>query len=179
MTLEDFVFVNVVTGRRIAGDRLPSSELPVHCSIYRMGSDILAIVHSHSQYASTISCLHVNLPCILKDMAQLIGTVHCAPYKLGGSQEELGAVAAGNLGDSNAVLLANHDAVCCERDLSEAFLINQAREKSAHAFLWASAQPTGIHPIAAREGESERQHYLHGYGRSQDQMLLRSGMQAI
>jgi L-fuculose-phosphate aldolase len=125
MTPADLVLVDVASGERIAGQRLPSSEMQVHRAIYRARPDVGGIVHSHSPYASAVSCMHKAIPCLLEDLAQLIGEVRCAPYVPAGRHLDLAAGAATYLQESNAVLLANHGPICCGKDLPEAVLVNQ------------------------------------------------------
>ncbi len=168
MTPEDLVLVDITSGQRVEGAHLPSSEMQLHRAIYRTRQDIGAIVHSHSPYASAVACLRKDLPCLLEDMAQVIGEVRWAPYVPGERHLELGLTAAAYLKDSNAVLLANHGPVCCGRDLREAVVVNQVLEKSAMAFLWVSAIGQGVHPIPPEHAASERSRYLYRYGTAAD-----------
>ena len=168
MAPTDLVLVDIASGQRAEGTNLPSSEMQLHRAIYRARQDVGAIVHSHSPYASVVACLHKDLPCLLEDMAQIIGEVRWAPYVPGERHVELGLGAVAYLGDSNAVLLANHGPVCCGRDLYEAVVVNQVLEKSAMAFLWVSAIGQGIHTIPPEHAASERSRYLHRYGTSAD-----------
>jgi L-fuculose-phosphate aldolase len=168
MTPADLVLIDIADGQRVEGTRLPSSEMQLHRAIYRARRDVGAIVHSHSPYASAVACLHKGIPCLLEDMAQLIGEVRCAPYVPGERHVELGVGAVAYLEDSNAVLLANHGPVCCGRDLREAVMVNQVLEKSALAFLWMSAIGQGLQIIPPEHVASERSRYLYRYGTAAD-----------
>ncbi len=53
----DLVLVDLA-GARISGDRLPSSELPLHTAVYRDRDDLQAIVHTHSPMANTNAILN-------------------------------------------------------------------------------------------------------------------------
>ena len=44
-----------VSGQVVAGSRKPSSELGFHLALYRKRSDIRAVVHTHSVYATTMA----------------------------------------------------------------------------------------------------------------------------
>lgn len=168
MAPADLVLVDIASGQRMEGANLPSSEMQLHRAIYQARQDVGAIVHSHSPYASAVACLHKDLPCLLEDMAQIIGDVRLAPYVPGERHMELGLGAATYLKDSNAVLLANHGPVCCGRDLHEAVVVNQVLEKSAMVFLWMSAIGQGIHIIPLEHAASERSRYLYRYGTAAD-----------
>jgi L-fuculose-phosphate aldolase len=168
MTPDDLVLVALDSGARVRGERLPSSEMQLHRALYLARPDISAIVHSHSQYASAVSCMHRGIPIMLEDMAQLIGEVHCAPYAPGERHLELAAGAVKHIRQASAVLLANHGPVCCGRDLREALVVNQVLEKSAQAFLWASMAGGTVLPIPAEHAAAERHRYLYKYGKAAD-----------
>ena len=40
----------------------PSSELDLHLMLYKNRAEISSIVHCHSDWASTLSCLRKNIP---------------------------------------------------------------------------------------------------------------------
>ncbi|MCC7355285.1 MAG: class II aldolase/adducin family protein [Anaerolineae bacterium] len=168
ITPADIVLVDLASGQRVAGERLPSSEMQLHRAIYRARPDLGAIVHSHSTYASIVSTMRLGIPCLLEDMAQLIGEVRCAPYVRGGEHQALAAGAAAHIGQANAVLLANHGPICCGRNLAEAVLVNQVLEKSALAFLWVSGSPSRMRVIPAEAVALEHYRYFHTYGKATD-----------
>ena len=111
---EDVVIVDL-NGQVVfqASGRTASSEMPLHLAIYQARPDIMAIVHTHSVHASACAVAHKPIPPVIEDIVQLAGgEITLAPYALPGTQE-LAAHAAATLGSKQAVLLANHGAVCC------------------------------------------------------------------
>ncbi|MFZ5591471.1 MAG: class II aldolase/adducin family protein [Bacillota bacterium] len=124
-------------GNVVRGNLRPSSEYLLHLAIYRRRSDVRAIVHTHSIYASALAALRQELPPLLEETAQVAGgAVPCTPYARAGTVQ-LAEAAAATLGQGNAVLLANHGVVGVGRGLDEALTVCQVVEKSAMVYLLA------------------------------------------
>jgi L-fuculose-phosphate aldolase len=124
-------------GNRVAGILPPSSELPLHLALYRTRSDIQAIVHTHSVFASACAVAQKAIPPIIEDLVQVVGgSVDVAPYALPGTLE-LAAGVVKSLGNKNAVLLANHGVLGCGTNLPEALLCCELVEKAAQIFIYA------------------------------------------
>jgi len=136
LTTDDIVLVNIHTSE-YEGSIKPSSEHKLHSEIYRTRPEINAVIHTHQMNASTCAAARREVPPILDDMAQIIGTtVRCAPYALPSTKKIVkGTVKA--LKGRMAALMANHGAVCIGRDLSEAFVVCQVLEKACKAFIEA------------------------------------------
>jgi L-fuculose-phosphate aldolase len=167
LTPADMVTVDRA-GRVIDGTRLPSSEMDVHRLILARRPDLGAVVHTHSLYATALSCLHRTIPVIVEEQAQVIGDeIRCTPYVPAGQHVQLGEVVAETLGQSNAVLLANHGVVACGRSLDEAVFTNQVAERVAQMFLWVAAVGEPVN-IPAPHIRSERERWLTRYGTSAD-----------
>jgi L-fuculose-phosphate aldolase len=89
----------------------PSSETPMHLAIYaatRAG----AVVHTHSPEVIALSASRPELPAIHYAITGLGGPVRVAPYVRFGSA---------GLDGRSAVILRNHGAVTCGRDLAQAY----------------------------------------------------------
>ena len=128
---DDFVVVSS-EGKVIAGHRLPSSETEIHRAVLNKKNNLGAIIHSHSPYATAVSCLHRRIPPFVEDMAQIIGgQVDCTRYVPAGQHKKIADEVAQTIGEANAVLLANHGVLCGGRDLEEAFIASQILEKAA------------------------------------------------
>jgi L-fuculose-phosphate aldolase len=119
MVPEDIVIVDLA-GEVIEGHRTPSSEAGFHIALYRKRADVRAVVHTHSVYATTLACLHWEIPAV----HYLVGfsglKVPLAPYATFGSRE-LADNLAETIADFNAVLMANHGLVTVGADLPQAF----------------------------------------------------------
>lgn len=109
-------------GTVISGGK-PSSEWRFHRDILNIRSEVSAVVHCHSPFASTISCLRIEVP-PLHYMIALAGgnNIRCANYALFGT-EALSANALAALEGRKACLLANHGLIAVGSDLDEALAI--------------------------------------------------------
>lgn len=166
---EDLVTVSDA-GRVLDGARLPSSETDVHRRIYARRPDIGAVVHSHSLHATALSCLHETVPVIVEEQSQVVGDeIPCTRYVPAGRHAELGEQVARVLGQANAVLLANHGAVACGRSLEEALFTCVVVERVAQMRLLTLAAGRAV-AIPPEHVASERDRFLHRYGRAGDRM---------
>lgn len=139
-------------GAMVEGDDKPSSEFRFHLAIYEKRPEVRAVVHTHSPYATTMACLHWEIPAV-HYMVGLAGKrVSVAPYATFGS-EELARNVADALGDRNAVLLANHGLVAVGRDMPAAFAV--AEEIEFVARIYFQTRCVGIPPIIP-ESEMDR-----------------------
>jgi L-fuculose-phosphate aldolase len=163
----DFVAVSL-EGTRLAGHRIPSSETEIHRAVFNKKSNVGAIIHSHSPYATAVSCLHQSIPVFVEDMAQIIGgEVRCTRYVPAGQHKEIAAEVGNTIGEENAVLLANHGVLCCGRDLEEALVASQILEKAALMML-AAGGAGKVFPIPEDYVKSERHRFLYKYGTAHD-----------
>ena len=153
-------------GSVLDGHRLPSSETSVHRMIYLARPDVGAVLHTHSFYATALSCLHETIPVIVEEQSQVIGdAIRCTNYVPAGQHLKLGEEVAQALGASNGVLLANHGVVACGRTLDEALFVTQVVERVCH--MWLMTRPGAI-PIPDEYVRSERERWLYKYGTAAD-----------
>lgn len=123
---EDILIIDI-EGNLIEGNLKPSSETGMHLSFYKNREDANAIVHTHSKYATAISCMGWEL----KPVHYLIGlagtSIKCAKYAIYGSAE-LADNAVRAIEGRNAVLLANHGLIALGSDITKAFSIAEHLE---------------------------------------------------
>lgn len=139
-TLEpDDVPVVDLDGERLAGDRVPSSETPMHAAIYR-ALDVSAVVHTHSPWATSLAALRQPVPPVHYAIARAGGRVPVAEYATYGTPE-LAANAAEAMAatDTTACLLANHGLIATGADLDTAFETLDAVEFTARVYAQAAA----------------------------------------
>lgn len=134
---KDIILVNF-KGEAEETGRNPSSETPFHLAVYKKRKDIGGIVHSHSTYVLAVAASSKTVPVFLDEMfSDIGGELLIADYALPGSEELANNVLV-KLEDKNALLLANHGAVCCGKDLKEAFHVAETVEKICRIFVLAS-----------------------------------------
>ena len=106
-------------GAELACSETPSSETPMHLAIYA-ATNATAVVHTHSPEVIALSASRPELPAIHYAITSLGGPVRVAPYARFGSAG-LAAAAVQALDGRSAVILRNHGAVTCGRDLVQAY----------------------------------------------------------
>lgn len=135
---EDILLVDF-EGRVIEGSRNPSVETPFHLAIYKNRDDVGAVIHTHSIYTLSASTTAKNIPVFLDEIFSHIGgELEISPYAIPGSNE-LANYMIRHLKDKGAVLLSNHGAVCCGKNLEDAFNVVEVVEKICKIFILASA----------------------------------------
>lgn len=130
MTIEDIVLVDMQLNP-VEATWKPSVESPTHAEIYQQRSDVNAIVHVHSTYATAFAVARRSIPVIMEETAQVIGhEILTAPYAMCGSRE-LAVNAVQALGSGKAVLLANHGLVAVGKNISDALRVCYISEETA------------------------------------------------
>lgn len=120
-------------------DKKPSSEWRFHRDILQHRSEMNAVVHTHSMFATTLACLQREIPAFHYMIAVAGGnSIRCASYALFGSQA-LSDAALVALQGRKACLLANHGMIALGRDLTEALSIAVEVENLAEQY-WRALQ---------------------------------------
>ena len=136
MTPEDIVVVDYDVDV-IEGETVPSSESLTHVAVYKARSDISAVIHTHSIYASVLAVAGVPLPPILDELvAYLGGPVEVAEYGFP-STEDLGEKAIQAMGERNAVFIRNHGVLAAGRDMPDALRACELVERAAQIYIQA------------------------------------------
>ena len=107
-TLEpDEVCVVDAAGELLEGGR-PSIELPMHLAILSARADANAVVHTHSPYATALSCVLDEIPVVAAEQPAFVGgATPVSPYAPTGTAEAGEAVLAA-AGDRFAAVIRNH-----------------------------------------------------------------------
>ena len=132
----DIVVVDL-EGRQLNGYRRMTSEVSMHLAVYRHRPDVSAVVHSHPPIATAFACVGRGLDEMLcQEAVMTLGVVPLATYAATGT-EEVAASLTPFIPDHDAILLANHGAVSCGKNLLEAFQKMETMEHLAHITLVA------------------------------------------
>ena len=101
--------VHRLDGSPVEARYKPSSELPLHLSVYH-SSDVVAITHNHAPASTALGLVVDEVPCSHYYSAMFEGTVRVAAYaEFGTDGLALNVMVA--LGDRHAALMANHGAI--------------------------------------------------------------------
>ncbi len=140
----------------------PTSEAGMHAAIFRNRPDVNAVIHTHQVFATTVAVAGKEIPPVVDDQAQILGpSVRVTTYAQSNSDKLANEVVAG-LEGRNAVLIANHGAVCVGRTMDEAFVAAQILEKTCRVFIGATLLG-GAKQIAPEEAERLHNEYLYDY----------------
>ena len=147
----------------VANRYKPSSELPMHCAVYKMRPDCNAIMHTHSAYCTAYASSGKKLGPVIGEMGMIApGAVPLVAYQQPGSQA-LADKTAEALQNANGCLLANHGAVTVSDTMERAYLLAQILEDGARAAILAAQLGTVQEiPVADSAALYEK---MKGYGR--------------
>lgn len=161
MTVEDLVWMDF--SGTWQGERQPSSEWRFHRDILRSRPEIGAVIHTHSMFATTLACLHQDIPPFHYMIALAGGdSIRCAPYALFGTQA-LSDHALHALQRRKACLLANHGMIALGSDLDQALAIAVEVENLCEQY-WRAQQVGQPVLLSTQEMEQVFEQFK-GYGR--------------
>lgn len=135
MKPEDVVVMDL-NGNKIEGEFKPSSEYPMHSSIYKARPDIKGIVHTHSKYCTILSTLQMPIPACLVTLLVTGPDVPCAKFHPVGSKG-LAASACKALANRDAALLGNHGMIAVGNSVEQAFHYAEYTEAAAEIYYKA------------------------------------------
>ena len=161
MTPDMMVIVDY-EGHKVAGERDPSTELPMHLEIYRNRPDTNAVVHAHPPVATGFAVAGIPLTrAVLAEVVTTLGSIPIAAYGTP-STSELPEAVRKYIKAHDGMLLANHGAVTCGKDVMAAYYKMETIEHFATISL--VARLLGREHLISRE-EVERLQGLRGmYG---------------
>jgi L-fuculose-phosphate aldolase len=158
----DMMVVVDFEGKKLTGDRDPSSELPMHLEVYRNRPDVNAVVHAHPPLATGFAVAGIPLTkAVLAEVITTLGSIPIAEYGTP-STPELPEAVRKYIKAHDGMLLANHGAVTCGPSVMSAYYKMETIEHFARISLVARLLG-GEHLIS--RGEVERLQGLRGmYG---------------
>lgn len=134
----DDIMVVDPEGNIVDGHNSPSSETQFHLALYQHRSDVNAVIHSHSVFATAVSCLRQEIP-PLHYLVGLIGDkIPVTEYATFATKKLADNIVKG-IGSANAALLANHGAVSVGPDIETCFIIAEHVELIAQMYIYAKS----------------------------------------
>lgn len=117
----DMMVVTDLDGKKLAGERDPSSELKMHLQVYRERPDAHAVVHAHPPTATGFAVAGIPLDrAVLAEVVTTLGSIPIAEYATP-STDELPQACSKYLKAHDGLLLANHGALAIGPDLFTAY----------------------------------------------------------
>jgi len=138
-------------GKVLAGHRRPSSEWRLHTAVYAARPEAGAVVHTHSPFATALSCARQGIPPFHYMIALGGGPdIRCSAYATFGTAALAEACVAA-LGGRKAALLANHGVVALGAGLAGALALVTEVENLARQYL--ALRSAGLAPVLLTEAE--------------------------
>jgi len=158
----DMMCITDLEGRKLQGDRDPSSEMLMHLEVYRQRPDVQAVVHAHPPIATGFAVAGIPLDrAVLAEVLTTLGSIPIAEYATP-STKELPEAVRKYIKAHDGMLLANHGALTSGADLYSAYYKMETIEHFAKISL--VARLLGRENLLARE-EVDRLQGLRGtYG---------------
>src|SRR3989475_4949931 len=133
----DMMCVTDLDGRKLQGERDPSSEMLMHLEVYRQRLDVQAVVHAHPPIATGFAVAGIPLDrAVLAEVLTTLGSVPIAEYATP-STRELPEAVRKYIKAHDGMLLANHGALTVGGDLYSAYFKTETVEHFATSSLVA------------------------------------------
>ena len=158
----DMMCITDLDGRKLVGDRDPSSEMQMHLEVYRRRPDVQAVVHAHPPTATGFAVAGIPLDrAVLAEVVCTLGSVPIAEYATP-STKELPAAVGQYVQAHDGMLLANHGALTLGKDLFSAYYKMETIEHFARISL--VARQLGGERLLSREEVFKLQDLRGRYG---------------
>jgi L-ribulose-5-phosphate 4-epimerase len=147
----------------VEGDLGPSSDTASHAYVYRHRSDVMGVVHTHSNYATAFAAVGRSIPVVLTAIADEFGCeIPCAPYARIGDQR-IGKTIVEHIGPSLAVLMRQHGVFTIGATVEKALKAAVMVEDIAKT-VWLALQIGEIEELPAEEVQANYERYSTRYG---------------
>jgi L-fuculose-phosphate aldolase len=158
----DMMCITDLEGRKLQGDRDPSSEMLMHLEVYRQRPDVQAVVHAHPPTATGFAVAGIPLDrAVLAEVVTTLGSIPIAEYATPSTSELPDAVRK-YVKAHDGMLLANHGALTAGSDVFSAYYKMETIEHFAQISL--VARLLGRENLIAREELNRLQELRGSYG---------------
>ena len=151
----DMMVTTDLSGRKVTGDREPSSEILMHLAVYEYRPEIKAVVHAHPPTATGFAVAGIPLDrAVLAEVVTTLGSIPIAEYGTPSTSELADAVRQ-YIRAHDGLLLANHGALTVADELFAAYYKMEtggafrADQPRGQAAGWRAATVTGRGSSAA------------------------------
>jgi L-fuculose-phosphate aldolase len=138
MSEEDLVIIDF-NGGRVEGKHKPSSETPMHTTVYKNIDEVKAIAHTHSPFALAFATVGRSIPVISTEGLAVRGPIPVADYACPGTDAQGRAAIKAMKGPPYVMgtLLKNHGVLVTGASLSHAYSMACRIEMAAKVFFLA------------------------------------------
>jgi L-fuculose-phosphate aldolase len=158
----DMMCITDLDGRKLQGDRDPSTEMLMHLEVYRQRPDVQAVVHAHPPIATgfAVAGIPLDRP-VLAEVLTTLGSIPIAAYATP-STKELPEAVRKYIKAHDGMLLANHGALTVGGDVFAAYYKMETIEHFATISL--AARLLGRENLIARDEVLRLQELRGTYG---------------
>ena len=158
----DMMCITDLEGKKVEGERDPSSEMLMHLEVYRQRPDVQAVVHAHPPTATGFAVAGSPLDrAVLAEVLTTLGSIPIAEYATP-STKELPEAVRKYVRAHDGMLLANHGTLTLGSDLYAAYFKMETIEHFAKISL--VARLLGRENLIAREEVERLQGLRDSYG---------------
>ena len=158
----DMMVTTDLAGRKLTGDREPSSEILMHLAVYELRPEIMAVVHAHPPTATGFAVAGIPLDrAVLAEVVTTLGSIPIADYGTPSTSELADAVRQ-YIRAHDGLLLANHGALTAAHELFAAYYKMETVEHFARISL--VARQLGRERLLSREEVTRLQDLRDRYG---------------
>ena len=158
----EMMCITDMEGRKLQGERDPSSEILMHLEVYRQRPDVEAVVHAHPPTATGFAVAGIALDrAVLAEVVTTLGSIPIAEYATP-STKELPEAVRKYIKAHDGMLLANHGALTVGTDLYAAYYKMETIEHFANISL--VARMLGRENLISREEVLRLQELRGTYG---------------
>ena len=158
----DMMCITDLEGKKLQGDRDPSTEMQMHLEVYRQRADVQAVVHAHPPTATGFAVAGIPLDrAVLAEVLTTLGSIPIAEYATP-STKELPEAVRKYIKAHDGMLLANHGALTVGSDLFAAYYKMETIEHFAKISL--VARLLGRENLLSREEVMRLQELRGSYG---------------
>jgi L-fuculose-phosphate aldolase len=136
LRIDQIIMVNM-EGRVMEGEGQPTSEMAMHLAVYRLRSEVGAVIHAHPPVVTAFSIAGISLEeFILPEVVMSLGVIPTAAYATP-TTSEVPASIQGLIERYDALILERHGALTVGQDLLDAYNKMEKLEHSALVILTA------------------------------------------
>jgi L-ribulose-5-phosphate 4-epimerase len=138
MSEEDLVVIDL-HGGAVEGKHKPSSETPMHTTVYKNIPEVKAVVHTHSPFAMAFAAVGRSIPVISTEGLAVRGPIPVADYACPGTEAQGWAAVKAMKGPPYVMgtLLKNHGVLVTGANLTHAYSIACRIEMAAKVYFLA------------------------------------------
>ncbi|WP_196599259.1 class II aldolase/adducin family protein [Pectinatus frisingensis] len=145
------IIVMDINGHILEGTRRPSVDTTALLYIYSHMPEVNAVIHTHQPYATAVSLIADELPCVLTTLANATrGSVKVCPFSSAAS-EQMGIETVENIDNRLAVILKNHGVITIGNSLKQALYSCVYLEEAAKTYMIAKSASDSISQLTRKQ----------------------------